>query len=285
MAVKKVIRKKVATEAKRVTQNIDVSLPDHVTEISNNLEDYTWMLYGERKIGKTTLLSQFNNPLFLMFDPLNKGLAIKQVYINSWEVFIKILHQLKAKLKKSPNYCNMVVIDTGFMCYERCYQYKIKKLGITDPKDRAWGSAWKEISREFMEAHDLIFDLGVGFAVTAHAQIAEITRKDGSTYNKLTTQLGAQAFKFYNGLVDVIAFYQYNNKNQRELTIAGDALVEAGARIDNHFKYTNGEPVKDILMGKTSKDAYSSLLKAFNNKLTKEETKTVAKKKPIKKRK
>ena len=241
------------------------------------------MLYGERKIVKTTLLSQFDNPLFLMFDPLNKGLAIKQVYINSWPNFRNVLKQLKTKLKKSPNYCSMVIIDTGFMAYERCYQYMVRDvLGIKSAQNNDRGLAWKEISREFMEAHDLIFELGLGFAVTAHAAIAEITRKDGSKYNKLTTQLGAQAFKFYNGLVDVIAFYQYNNNNERELTIEGNALVEAGARIDNHFNYKNGEPVKDILMGKTSKDAYRNLLLAFNNKLTKEEKKTVAKKKPVK---
>ena len=282
MAVKKIAKKKSVVKKKSELKKagmglIDVSLPSAPTVISDNLEDYTYMIYGERKIGKTTILSEFDDVLFLMFDPINKGLSIRQVYLPSWLHFLKILKELE----KNPNYCKMVVIDTGYMCYERCYQYMISKLGITDPKDKAWGSAWKEIGKEFMQAHDIIFQLGIGFAVTAHTAIVEITRRDGSTYNKLTTQLGAQAFKFYNGLVDVIAYYQYSNKNERELSIKGDSLVEAGARVENHFQYPDGSDVEVVPMGKSSKEAYRNLELAFNNKLKKQgkEGKKVAVKK------
>lgn len=290
MPVKKIAKKFAKKSLKnpviRVDNNLSsMELPDDVNEISKNLSEYTWMLYGERKIGKTKLFSEFSNrPLFFMYDPKNKGLQLLQVYIPSWEHANKGVELLDKKLKSNPKYCSMIIIDTGFMCYERCYQYMMKKMGISTAQgqnDR--GVAWKEISREFMEYHDRIFTLcnkyDLGFGVTAHAEVKEIKRKDGTTYDKLTTQLGAQAFKFYNGLVDIIAFFQYNRKGERVLTIQGDSLVEAGARIDEHFFYTNGIRIVDIPMGSSSKQAYENLLKAFNNELKQPVTKEVAKRK------
>ena len=285
MPVKKVVEttaiKPPINKFKTAPNKIDVCLPDKANIIAENLSDYTWLIYGERKIGKTKLFSEFKNPFFFMFDPLNKGLAIKQIHIPNWLFFRKAVDMLHKKIEGDPGYCDIVIIDTGFMCYERCYQYMMGKLGITDPQDKAWGSAWKEIGREFMEAHDKIFELDRGFGVTAHTAMVEVKRRDGSTYTKLTTQLGSQAFKFYNGLVDVIAYYQYNAENKRELSIQGDSLIEAGARIDEHFFYTNGNPIAHVPMGKNSKEAYKNLELAFNNKLiepVKKEVKKLAKK-------
>ena len=248
----------------RVKKSIPkLTLPEAPSEISNNLSDYIWLLYGERKIGKTTLLAQFEDVFFLMFDPKNRGLAIYQRHVSKWEEFLKYIKLLE----ENPDYCKMVIIDTGFMAYEMCYAYVCKKHGVEDPRDKGWAVVWKDISREFMEAHERILNLGLGLGITAHADIKEITRKDGTSYNKLTTQLGSAAFKYYNGLVDIIAYYHYNEKGNRELLLRGDSLVEAGTRIEQHFQYTDGSPVVNIPMGKNPKEAFNNVQKAFNNQL------------------
>jgi len=274
MPVKKVVKRSAKKAVKKKPKSqIDIVLPEDVSAVSNRLEDYSFLIYGERKIGKTELFSQFDRALFFMFDPLNVGLAIRQMYMPNWQTFKKALEVLKKRLEIDPSYCKFVVIDTGFMAYERCYQYMVKEvLGIENAQNNDRGLAWKEISREFMEAHDIIFQLGLGLGVTAHAEITEVRRRDGSSYNKLTTQLGAQAFKFYNGALDIVAFYQYNKKNKRELTIRGNSLIEAGVRIqhDTHFKYADGTPIENISMGTSAKQSYRNLMLAFNNQLTKE---------------
>lgn len=283
MPVKKVVRKKApgkkSAKKKAITKKSnlisdvsDMELPDDLSEIGAYLSFYTWMLYGERKIGKTMLLSEFGRPFYFMFDPMNRGLRLLQKYIPSWEHAHKGIDLLEDKLEKNPEYCDMIIIDTGFMCYERCYAYMVKGMELeTAHGQNDRGVAWKEISREFMEWHDRIFMLcdkyELGFAVTAHSEVREIKRKDGSSYDKLTTQLSGQAFKFYNGALDIIAFYHYNRKDERTLTISGTSKLEAGARIDEHFMYTNGKKVKDIPMGNSSKQGYKNLLKAFNNEL------------------
>lgn len=271
--IKKIVKKKKISKKKvpdKKSVNININMPDERTEISENLEDYIWLIYGERKIGKTTLFSEFKNTIFVMFDPLQKGLRVRQIHCPSWKHFLKFLDKLEERLKTDPDYCSMLIIDTGYMAYERCFSYKVAELGIDDPQDRAWGSGWKQIAREFMEAHERIFELGLGLGVTAHSELKEVRRRDGSTYDKLTTQLGGQAFKYYNGLVDVIAYYQYDLGGRRELSIYGDQNVEAGTRIEEHFKFSDGTPIKNIPMGKSHKESYRNLLKAFNNELKKE---------------
>lgn len=283
MPVKKVVKKSVKKVVKKKPANIiDIVLPEGLSEVSHRLEDYSFLIYGERKIGKTELFSQFDGALFFMFDPPNVGLAIKQMYMPTWKHFKKALELLKKRLESDPEYCKFVVIDTGFMAYERCYQYMVREiLGIENAQNNDRGLAWKEISREFMEAHDIIFQLGLGLGVTAHAEIRTVKRKDGTSYDKLTTQLGAQAFKFYNGALDIVAFYQYNVSNKRELTIRGNSLIEAGVRIkkDTHFMNEDGTQIDNILMGTSAKQAYKNLLSAFDNNLEKEGRKKVIKKK------
>ncbi len=254
MAVKKVVRKKdkKKTPLKKAVNKIEIDLMDEPTEISECLSDYIWLIYGARKIGKTKLLSEFDGAYFAMFDPINTGLKLRQTYIPTWRHFLKFLDKIEKKMKTNPDYIKMLVLDTGFMCYERCYQYMVKEvLGIEHAQNNDRGLAWKEISREFMEAHDRILRMNIGFAVTAHSDIVEIKQRTGGTYNKLTTQLGSQAFKFYNGGADVIAYYEYDNKGERQLIIKGDELIDAGIRIDEHFFYPDGKHIHTIPMGKS----------------------------------
>lgn len=260
------MKDRTGSKTARIKKTIPkLSLPDTPTVISENLSDYIWLLYGDRKIGKTTLLAQFDDVFFLMFDPLNKGLSIYQRHVASWNQFLKYIDLLEA----NPGYCKMVVIDTGYMAYEMCWAHVCKEHGVKDPRDKGWAVVWKDIARQFMEAHERILNLGLGMAITAHSDVKEITRKDGTSYNKLSTQLGGAAFKYYNGLVDIIAYYTYANDGKRELLIRGDSLVEAGTRIEKHFQFTNGEPIDIIQMGKSPEQAFANVMEGFNNKLIK----------------
>ncbi len=239
------------------------SLPEGLSEPPSHLEDYTMLLYGERKIGKTTLFARYPDPFFMMFEPGGRALRIKQQYMATWEDF---LHGI-ALLEKNPSYCRTVVLDTGFMCYERCFEFVKAKLGLEDIRDEAWGNGWKAIDAEFRRAHERLFALGLSFQVTAHTEIKHFKRKDGTEFDKLTTQLGGQATRFYNGIVDIIGYYHYGNGGHRVLTMRGNDHVEAGSRVEGHFLYPDGKPIEDVPMGDSPEQAFKNLHAAYHNAL------------------
>jgi hypothetical protein len=240
-----------------------LTLPAEPSRPIDTLFGYTYLFYGDRKIGKTTLAAQFPDPFFLMFEPGGRALSIRQVDIQTWEEFLQYI----TLLEKNPKYCKTVVIDTGYMAYERCHEYCLAELGLEDPRDDAWGNGWKAIDREFRQAHQRLFNLNIGVIVTAHSEMREVKGFDGNVRDKLVTQLGKQATRYYAGIMDVIAYYTYDKNGNRVLRIQGNEDVEAGHRIKKHFRYTTGQPITFIPMGNSEEEGFKNLLTAFKNQL------------------
>jgi AAA domain-containing protein len=241
-----------------------LELPADVSVPSEDIGDYTWLVYGERKIGKTSLCARFADPFFIMFEPGGRGLSIKQQFVQTWPQFLEVIELLEQK----PDYCQTVVIDTGYMCYERCFQWGLKEMGIDDPHDASWGAAYKLIEKEFTAAYERLEALGLGMAVTAHSEVREVKHRSGLTYDKMTLQLSKAATRWFAGTLDVIAYYHFDENGRRMLTIAGSSEIEAGARCEGHFKYEGtGNPIETIPMGDSADEAYKNLSDAFKNQL------------------
>lgn len=258
-----------------------LSLPTEISIPRKSLTDYTWLIYGERKIGKTTLLAQFQKNFFLMAEPGGRGLSILQREVSSWEVLLGYV----SLLEQNPDFCQMVTLDTGDAHYLNALSHIITTLGLSDIRDKAWGGGWVALREDFRKAHERIYSLGLGFAVTAHSEVKTIKPKFGPEYDKLVVQMSGQAFKYYAGIVDNIGYYHYQDDGMRYLQIRGDETVEAGTRCEGHFlwKGTN-EPIIHIPMGNSPKESYRNLELAFNNELPKEVPQVKQPAKPIAKK-
>lgn len=242
--------------------NLDLRLPSKKSIPSDEIEDYTWLIYGEPKIGKTSLIQHFGETLYFMFEPGAKALSIYQTpVINHWQQFIKYLDLLEEKGEEFENIC----IDTGQLCYERCFDHICERKGILHPgsqKDR--GATWKEITQEFTKAHLRIAAMEKTFFVIAHERVNKRETMTGETFDVIGPAFSPTTEDFYSGVIDNILYYHFEG-NKRWATIRGDDYILAGTRCEGHFLTTSGKPIKKIPMGESSAEAFDNIVIAFNN--------------------
>lgn len=271
MRIKKVkasIPEKKSSVIKTKVDRPKLTLPTEEEEPLSSLSEAMLLIYGENKIGKTSLCSQFPDPLFLMFEPGGKGLKIKQRQVNSWREFVGYIDLLE----KTEEFRN-VVIDPIALCYKAVVDHVCEKELVNDPTDIGWGKGWKAIEDEFVRQIKRISASNRGIIFLGHPEQAEFEARTGGKYHKITPKMMKQAKTFIESFVDVIAFYGYHG-DKRMLTIEGSDELDAGSRLKYQFRTPEGERIHSIPMfDKKNKQfdeeqAYKNLLRAFDNKQT-----------------
>lgn len=254
-------KKKTSKKAKKI---IKVSIPKRPTKICTDFRRYSFMLHGEKKIGKTTLFANEKGAFFLEFDPLQLSLAIKQKHVPDWPHFLAYIDLLET----NPDDVQTVIVDGADIAYQACFNWSCMKMAITHPHDENdYGKSWNFIRAEFESAVLRLLALnedGIATRFICHSKWAEIKTRGGGKTDKLIPFLTSQAEEVLNGRIDIWAAYTYVEK-KRVLIIEGDEEIGAGHRVDGRFLTPDGEAIKEIYMGKSSKQAYDNLLEAFNN--------------------
>lgn len=241
----------------------DFILPAVRSVIAEHFEDYTTLIHGFRKIGKTSLASMFENSLIMEFEPGSKALEVFSVKITDWDDFRGYIKSLERK--KAHKFRN-VVIDTGDACYNRCFEYGCYHKNVKHPNDaKDYGATWKFIRQEFEEAHTRIMNMGLGLVVLAHSQEKEFEDRNGDKTEKIVPILSKAADEYYAGVLDSIFYYGYRG-GQRFLQVRGNESVIAGTRCaSNNFRTPKGIPIARIPMGNSKEQSYRNLVGAFNN--------------------
>jgi len=260
--VKKVGLKKAAAVAEEIPEVV-LTLPKERSTPCDKLQDYSMLLYGEKKIGKTSLASKFKKAFFMLCEPGGKALSLYSRPVRNWLEF-KTYVRLIIKSSEFEN----VVIDTADYSYEYCFDYVCKKMVIDHPSDEAWGKGWKAVKKEYAAEINKLLHSGKGVIFISHAREEEVEKRGGEKFNRTASTLAGQAKELLEGLVDVWAYYTYEG-DQRVMIIQGDDYIDAGHRIEGRFLYTDGTPIRKIPMGNSKDEAYQNFVDAFENKLTK----------------
>lgn len=269
MAKLKLSSTRVSAKGKKRTKRtqIKVSIPKRPSKISNDLRNYSVLLHGEKKIGKTTLWAQEEDAFFLTFDPLQIGQSLYQRHVPSWPHFLAYINLLE---KDSRN-VKTVVIDGADIAYHLCFNWSCEKMAIVHPHDENdYGKSWNFIRHEFESAVLRLLALnekGIAPRFNCHSKWAEIKTRGGGKTDKLVTYLTTQAEEVLNGRIDLWAAYTYVDR-KRVLIIEGNEEIGAGHRIDTAFRTPDGESIAEIDMGRSPKQAYQNLLEAFANEQT-----------------
>jgi hypothetical protein len=246
-----------------------LTLPKKKSIPSDDLSTYSTLLYGEKKVGKTTLTAEFPNAMLLMCEPGGKGLAAFQRPVKGW-LQLKGYLQL---LEKGGHDFQTVSIDTIDRAYKMCFDFMCKKMGIEHPQDQNdYGKSLSRITDEFASVVTRFLNLDMGVIFVSHARVEEVKARGGLKFNRVQATLSGSGRGVLEAVVDIWAYYDYR-RARRMIQIEGDELIAAGHRLTERFKYTDGTPIRKFPAGTSPAIAYANLVDAFNNRLEKPQPK------------
>jgi hypothetical protein len=254
-------RKVTPTKKKKSGNDLEeFQLSTTKSKPSTDIGDYSILLFGSKKIGKTTLAALFPEAYFMKFEEGTKAISIYGDPMKSWSIAKKAV-----RLLKKDNKYKTVVVDTADASYSLCFDDTCNEKGWDHPSDEGYGKGWSEIKRRYARWVTDLLNTGKGVVFISHASNPEVKRRDGSAYNQVQPTMAGQAREILEGIVDIWGYYHYDG-GRRVIQIRGDDDVSAGHRLENNFKTPDGKDLKFIDMGTTKQEGYKNLIDAFNNR-------------------
>lgn len=206
-----------------------MALPKEKRQPKRRIEEYTHLIFGPPKIGKTTFCSQMDNPLFLATEAGTNALEVYEAPISSWPEFL----ETAAEIAKGDHPFKTIVIDTADNLWKFCSDYICKKMKITHESDLEWGKGWSLVRDEFLRAVTKLSLLPYGLVFISHADEKEFKTRTG-TITKYVCSLPKGGREVLLGMVDIILFATSEvskDGERRLLRTQPSENYEAGGRI------------------------------------------------------
>lgn len=228
-------------------------LPTEKTKPSNSLSDYSVLLYGASKIGKSTFCSHAEKALFLATEPGLNALDVFQTPIKNWTDLLNVCKEL---VTNKHNF-KTIVIDTIDNAFQFCNDYICEKNDIGYPSELPYGKGFALVNNEFQRVLLKLAQMKQGLFLVSHSTEKEIDTRTGK-YVKTVCTLPGKANKIVLGLVDIILYCTtetIKNKN--------DESVERRIFLSKPSKFYDAGDRTGRLSEVIDLD-YATLVKEFN---------------------
>ena len=187
------------------------------------------IIYGTEGIGKSTLASQFPNPLFIDTEGSTSNMDVARMdKPTSWTM---LMNQI-AFVKANPTVCDTLIVDTIDWAEALAIESVCSLHGKKGVEDFGYGNGYTYVREEFgrfLNKLQEIVDLGIHVVLTAHAQIRKFEQPDEmGAYDRYELKLGKKTSSQTAPLVkewgDIVLFCNYktivmkneSNKNKAQ---------------------------------------------------------------------
>lgn len=207
--------------------------------VTRDLSGKSFLIYGERKSGKTTNACKFPKPILLGFE---KGYGfldgIIAQPINSWKEALEVKKQLlkdaeSAEKENRDTIFKSVIVDTIDIAYDLCEKYIVDKEGVDYLDETEKMRGYRALSREYDKFFQEIVKAGYTLICISHATTKQI-KENGEKYDKTIPTIPDRGFLVVSRLVDICAYASYESDEQGNihsmLTLRGNKHLEAGSR-------------------------------------------------------
>ena len=203
------------------------------------------VIYGTEGIGKSSLASQFPEPLFIDTEGSTDNMDVARLdKPTSW---IMLNNQI-AFIKANPTVCKTLVVDTIDWAESLCVDNLCAMHGKKGIEDFGYGNGYvyakEEMGRFLNKLQDLI-EIGINVVLTAHAQIRKFELPDEmGSYDKYELKLGkktsSQTAPLVKEWADLLLFCNY-----KTYLISQEKSTKKKAQGNQRVMYTEHNPAWD----------------------------------------
>lgn len=168
------------------------------------------VIYGPEGIGKSTLASQFPDPVFIDTEGSTNFMDVARLPApSSWA-------QLKEEveyIKGHPDTCKTLVLDTADWAEKLCTEEVCATKKVDGIEGIGYGKGYVYVKESFGKLLDLLSDVtekGINVVVTAHAQMRKFEQPDElGAYDRWEMKLSKQVAPIVKEWADIILFCNY----------------------------------------------------------------------------
>lgn len=198
------------------------------------------VIYGTEGVGKSTLASQFPEPLFIDVEGGTSQLDVRRIEKPAtWEELIGIVREVAA----TPDICGTLILDTADFAEGMCIAAILKKYNQKSIESFGYGKGYTYIGEEWqklMDAFNACITAGINVTVIAHARQRKIELPDQSgSFDHWEMKLSKQVAPLLKEWADLLLFLNY--KTYVVTTENNSKKAQGGKRV----MYTTHNPVYD----------------------------------------
>lgn len=238
--------------------DLDSLLNLEPSSISRDLSGYLTYIYGSPKVGKTTLARDMGALIVACEDGTRALTGAYVQKVKNWADIRAIMRLCKDERFKARY--KAIAIDTIDVAATYCEKYVCAQLDIQTLGEGGWTkNGWSTFKKEFEDVFRTITMEGFAVLFISHDKTEEITRLDGTKYNRIVPTPPSSANNIIKNMADLIIYGYFDPITQERYMMLRsiDGMVDVGSR----FQYI--EP--KIPFG------YQSLVDAINTAIDKEE--------------
>ena len=168
------------------------------------------VIYGTEGIGKSTLASQFPNPIFIDTEGSTKNMDVARTpKPSSWTMLMDQIQYFKLH----PNELSTLVIDTADWAEHLCAEHICSKSQKNGIEDFGYGKGYTYLEEEFgrfLNRLEEVIEVGVNVVITAHAQMRKFEQPDElGAYDRWELKLEKKTAPLLKEWADTVLFANY----------------------------------------------------------------------------
>lgn len=167
-------------------------------------------IYGSEGVGKSTLASQFPDPLFIDTEGGTAQLAVRRIRKpETWEKLLAVVREVA----DTKDICKTLVIDTADWAEKMCVDYILSKYDQTSIEGFGYGKGYTILGEEFsklLTVCDRVIVSGKNVVICAHAKMRKQELPDeAGAFDRWEMKLSKQVAPLLKEWCDLLLFLNY----------------------------------------------------------------------------